>query len=191
MQFEPLPIPGAFTIRLSPFQDERGVFSRLFCADELSGIDHTKEIVQVNHSVTKEAGSIRGMHFQHPPYAEIKIIRCLRGKAYDVMVDLRAGSPTFLKWHAVELSFDAFNMVYIPEGCAHGFQVLEENCELLYFHTSFYNKATEGGVRYNDDRIGIEWPLPPKNLSQKDLNYPLLDDSFRGIQITTTNPTTI
>jgi dTDP-4-dehydrorhamnose 3,5-epimerase len=183
MQVEPLSIHGAYLIRLSPFKDDRGFFSRLFCARELEQALNAKQIVQINHSINIEKGTIRGMHFQYPPHAEIKIIRCLRGKVFDVMVDLRAGSPTFLKYEAVALSFDDYNMVFIPEGCAHGFQTLEENSELLYFHTAFYNKEAEGGLKYNDPAIGIEWPLPGKNISAKDGNYPLLDSSFSGIQV--------
>src|SRR4030095_8585010 len=99
-------------------------------------------------------GTVRGLHFQHQPDAEIKIIRCIRGKVFDVLVDLRKHSPTLLKWHAVELSPEACNMIYIPEGCAHGFQTLEDNTELLYFHTAAYNKNNEGGLRYNDPKLG-------------------------------------
>jgi dTDP-4-dehydrorhamnose 3,5-epimerase len=180
MHFEPTPIPGAFTIGLSPFIDDRGAFSRLYCENELGMIGLTRPVVQVNHSVTKEKGTVRGIHFQYPPNAEIKIIRCLRGKVFDILVDLRTGSPTFLKWHAVELSPGAYNMIYIPEGCAHGFQTLETDSELLYFHSAFYTKDGEGGIRYDDPRISIDWPLSAKNVSPKDMSYPLLDDSFTG-----------
>jgi dTDP-4-dehydrorhamnose 3,5-epimerase len=181
MQFEPTPIPGAFTIILSPFIDDRGAFSRLYCENEFGISGHSRPIVQVNHSLTREKGTVRGIHFQYPPDAEIKIIRCLRGKVFDVFVDLRTDSPTFLKWHAVELSPGGYNMIYIPEGCAHGFQTLEEDSELLYLHTAFYTKGTEGGIRYDDPRISIDWPLSAMNVSEKDKSYPLLDDSFKGV----------
>jgi dTDP-4-dehydrorhamnose 3,5-epimerase len=182
MVFEPTPIPGSFEIRLSPFADERGVFSRLYGEDEFkaAGIAHSP-IVQINHSLNKEKGTVRGMHFQYPPYAEVKIIRCLRGRVYDVVVDLRENSPAFLKWHPVELSPERYNIIYIPEGCAHGFQTLEENSELIYFHTAFYNKEKEGGVCYNDPHLAIQWPLPPINVFGKDKSYPLLDDTFGGV----------
>jgi dTDP-4-dehydrorhamnose 3,5-epimerase len=181
MDIELLPIPGALEIKLSPFIDERGAFSRLFCSNEFKQFGHSKSIVQVNHSLNKEKGTIRGMHFQRPPHAEIKIIRCLRGRVFDVVVDLRSQSPTFLKWHAVELSPEAYNLIYIPEGCAHGFQTLQENSELLYFHTAFYNKESEGGVRYDDQLLSIQWPLPAMNVSVKDKSYSLLDNTFNGI----------
>jgi dTDP-4-dehydrorhamnose 3,5-epimerase len=126
LNFEPTPIAGAYLIRLSPFVDDRGAFTRLFCAGEIAAIGHIAPVVQVNHSHNKQPGTIRGMHFQYPPHAEVKMIRCLRGRVFDVMVDLRRGSPSFLKWHSVELSPAAFNMIYIPQGCAHGFQTLEE-----------------------------------------------------------------
>ncbi|HMH23176.1 MAG TPA: dTDP-4-dehydrorhamnose 3,5-epimerase [Puia sp.] len=181
MQFEPTPIPGAFVIRLSPFIDERGAFSRLFCENELAEIGYKQRIVQINHSINKEKGTLRGLHFQRPPHAEIKIIRCLHGRVFDVMVDLRKGSPTFSQWYGVELSPEAYNMICIPMGCAHGFQTLEENSELLYFHTAFYNKEYDGGVRFDDPQFSIHWPLPPVNVSEKDKSYALLDDAFGGI----------
>jgi dTDP-4-dehydrorhamnose 3,5-epimerase len=178
MRFEATHIRGAFVIHLSPFVDERGMFSRLFCSTELEAIHHYKEIVQVNHSLNREKGTLRGLHFQYPPDAEIKMIRCIRGKVFDVLVDLRKTSPTFLKWYSLELSPDANNMIYIPEGCAHGFQTLEDNSELLYFHTAHYNRESEGGIRFDDPRLSIKWPLPPKNVSEKDLNYLLLEESL-------------
>lgn len=181
MQFEPTPIAGAYLIRLSPYVDDRGAFTRLFCAGEIAAIGHTAPVVQVNHSLNKETGTIRGMHFQYPPHAEVKMIRCLRGMVFDVMVDLRRGSPSFLKWYSVELSPAAYNMIYIPKGCAHGFQTLEENSELLYFHTTAYNKRSEGGVLHDDPTIGIEWPLPATNISEKDRHYPALNKDFTGI----------
>ena len=181
MQFEPTPIAGAWLIRLSPFVDDRGAFTRLFCAGEIAAIGHTAPVVQINHSLNKERGTIRGMHFQYPPHAEVKMIRCLRGRVFDVMVDLRSGSPSFLEWYSVELSPAAFNMIYIPQGCAHGFQTLEDDSELLYFHTAAYNKQAEGGVLHNDPTIGIDWPLPAENVSEKDKRYPLLDKNFSGV----------
>ena len=181
MDFIALNILGAYLIKLTPFTDERGAYTRLFCQDEFKQIGFDKSIVQVNHSHNIQKGTLRGMHFQHSPHAEVKIIRCLQGKVYDVMVDLRENSPTFLKYFTVELSVAAYNAVYIPEGCAHGFQTLENDCQLLYFHTRFYNKASEGGIRYDDPMINIEWPLPPQNITDKDMAYPFLNHSFKGI----------
>ena len=181
MDFTAINIPGAYLIKLSPFTDERGAFTRLFCQDELKQIGFDKTIVQINHSHNIQKGTLRGMHFQYAPFTEVKIIRCLQGKVYDVMVDLRENSPAFLKYFAVELSAKSYNALYIPEGCAHGFQTLEDDCQLLYFHTQFYNKASEGGIRYDDPMINIQWPLPPQNITAKDMGYPLLNNSFKGI----------
>ena len=178
MRFEATPIEGAFIIHLSPFTDERGMFSRLYCSSELEAIHHEKPIVQINHSLNKEKGTVRGLHFQYAPDAEIKMIRCVRGKVFDVFVDLRSDSPSFLQWHSVELSPEANNMVYIPEGCAHGFQTLEDDSELIYFHTAYYNRKSEGGILFNDPKLSIKWPLPVKNVSEKDKSYPLLDKAF-------------
>lgn len=186
MEFCQTFITGVYTIQLRPFIDERGSFSRIFCKDDLQNIGHSEDIVQVNHSINKEKGTIRGMHFQYPPDAEIKIIRCIRGKVFDVVIDLRENSPTFLKWFGAELACEEFNMMYIPKGCAHGFQTLEENCELLYFHTSFYKPASEGAIRFDDPLVSIQWPLQAVNMSQKDKSYPLLNSAFAGIQLSQT-----
>jgi dTDP-4-dehydrorhamnose 3,5-epimerase len=183
MQFVATPIGGAFEIKMTPRMDERGEFTRIFCQEELQQIGHRKNIVQMNYSVNWDKGTIRGMHFQYPPFAETKIIRCLKGKVYDVLVDLRKDSASFMQWHAVVLSPGNFNMIYIPEGCAHGFQTQEEDSELLYLHTAFYHPEAEGAFRFDDPLLAIYWPLPPANVSEKDRNYPLLDKSFKGIKI--------
>src|SRR4051812_22242680 len=153
-------IAGIWIAESSVHQDDRGAFSRLFCANEEAAVVGNRKIVQINHSQTRAVGAVRGMHYQKPPHAEMKIVRCLRGRVLDVAVDLRKGSPTFLKWAAVELTPASRLAFIIPEGCAHGFQVLEENSELLYLHTAFYTPAVEGAVRYDDPAIGIDWPLP-------------------------------
>ena len=142
-----------------------------------------RRIVQINHSMTRSVGAVRGMHFQHPPHAEMKMVRCLKGRVWDVAVDLRHGSPTFLQWHAVELSPENALMMLIPEGCAHGFQVLEGDAELLYLHTSFYTPESEGGVRYDDPVIGIQWPLAVCDLSLRDQQHPLVNNEFQGLKI--------
>lgn len=188
MTFTETHIAGAFVIHLSPYIDERGAFSRLFCEEELRQAGFNKKIVQINHSYNKEKGTLRGMHFQYPPFAETKIIRCVRGKVFDVLIDIRKKSPTFLQHFTIELSANVYNAICIPEGCAHGFQTLESDCELLYLHTNFYNKPSEGGIRFDDTAINIQWPLDPKNITLKDSNYPLLDFSFTGIDLNfTTN----
>jgi dTDP-4-dehydrorhamnose 3,5-epimerase len=126
---------------------------------------------------------VRGLHYQRPPQAEAKWVRCLKGRVFDVAVDLRRGSPTFLKWHAVELDGVSMNALLIPEGCAHGFQVLEPESELLYLHTATYTPGLEGAARYDDPRLAIRWPLPVTDLSERDRTHPLLDDSFEGISV--------
>ena len=128
-------------------------------------------------------GAIRGLHYQSPPYVEMKFVRCLQGKVWDVVIDLRADSPTFLRWHAEELAPSSNCTLVIPEGCAHGFQVLQSGSELLYMHTEFYSPEHEGGVRYDDPRLQISWPLLPVDLSERDLNHPLMNSDFEGIKL--------
>jgi dTDP-4-dehydrorhamnose 3,5-epimerase len=170
-----------------PVSDHRGAFARWFCQAELAEVIGSRSIVQINHSRTIKVGAVRGLHFQYPPHAEMKLIRCLRGRVFDVAVDLRQNSPTFLQWHAEELSNENQRMIVIPEGFAHGFQVLEANAELLYLHTAMYQKDSEGAVRYDDPVIGIDWPLPVTDVSERDRNYPLLSPSFFGVPLTTAN----
>ncbi|MBP6993173.1 MAG: dTDP-4-dehydrorhamnose 3,5-epimerase [Spirochaetes bacterium] len=183
MNFVPQYIHGLYVVETAPIADSRGFFERLFCVREFNAVGHGKEIVQINHTLTKGRGAIRGMHFQRPPRAEIKIIRCIKGSVFDVAVDIRKNSPTFLKWHAEILSAGNWKMMYIPEGFAHGFQTLEEDCELLYFHSEFYDKNHEGALRYDDPSINITWPLPVGELSERDRAHPLLDNTFAGITL--------
>jgi len=176
-------IHGLVILETEAYSDHRGVFARLFCQDELKECLASRKIVQINHSRTLAIGDVRGLHYQNPPHAEMKFVRCLKGKVWDVAVDLRAGSPTFLKWHAEELSEKNMHMMVIPEGLAHGFQVLEENSDLLYLHTAMYTPAAEGGVLPNDKMLAIDWPLPVHDLSERDQNHPLLSSDFTGIII--------
>lgn len=183
MKTTALPLNDAWIIETNLFQDERGRFARFFCQDALTSIQPDISIKQINHSVTVQQGAIRGMHFQHPPMVEDKLIRCLQGSIFDVMVDLRKDSETFLQWHGEILSSENLKMLYIPKGFAHGFQTLESNCELLYLHTEFYSPANEGGLRYDDPRIGIQWPMPANELSNRDQKHPLINDDFKGITL--------
>ena len=183
MKIKQTPLQDAFVIEPEPFKDDRGLFARVFCRQELRDILHDKNIVQINHSLTRQKGVLRGMHFQYPPKAEIKMVKCLRGSVFDVMIDMRRSSSTLLKWHGEMLSAENMKMVYIPEGFAHGFQTLEENCELLYLHTEFYSPEHEGGVRYNDPKIGISWPLEVTDVSERDKKHALLKNEFQGIKI--------
>ena len=183
MKIKQTPLQDAFVIEPEPFTDDRGLFARVFCKQELQSILHGKNIVQVNHSMTRQKGAIRGMHFQRHPMAEIKMVKCLCGSVFDVMIDLRRGSSTFLKWHGEVLAAENMKMMYIPEGFAHGFQTLQPNCELLYLHAEFYSPEHEGGVRYNDPMINILWPLEVTEISDKDERYSLLPQDFGGIQL--------
>jgi dTDP-4-dehydrorhamnose 3,5-epimerase len=181
MIFHPTPLKGSYVIDLTPFQDDRGWFARWYCKEEFAQIGHIREWVQMNHSCTRQKGALRGMHYQVPPYREIKLVRCIAGRVFDVIIDIRKGSPSFLKYATVELSADNRRMLYIPEGFAHGFQALEENSELIYLHTETYRQGAEGGLRYDDTALGIPWPLPVSILSDRDAGHPLISDNFKGI----------
>ncbi|MEJ7745209.1 MAG: dTDP-4-dehydrorhamnose 3,5-epimerase, partial [Luteimonas sp.] len=161
--------------------DTRGAFARMFCEHELAQVLGGRRVVQINHSRTHAVGAVRGLHYQRAPHAEMKLVRCLKGRVWDVAIDLRAGSPTFLQWHGEELTTDNARMLVIAEGCAHGFQVLEPDSELLYLHTATYAPDAEGGVRWDDPRLGIPWPLPVSELSERDRLVPSLTAEFSGI----------
>lgn len=181
MIFKATKLTGSYEVKLTPHMDSRGWFARFFCKNEFKQIGHTREWVQMNHSFTIQKGAIRGMHFQYPPEGEIKLVRCISGAVYDVIIDLRKASPTFLQWYGIELTADTKNMLYIPEGFAHGFQTLTENCELIYLHTGFYTPTGEGGVRYDDPAVKIQWPLPVSELSERDKKHSFIDQYFEGI----------
>ena len=181
MKFITTPLLGVYVIKFEPFLDERGSFTRTFCQKEFTQIGFHKQIVQINHSINRQKGTIRGMHYQQPPACETKIIRCVLGKVFDVMVDLRAGSPTFKKWYGVELSKENMHMVLIPEGFAHGFQTLTDNAELIYLSSEFYNPKYERGLRFDDPTVAISWPLHVDVISPKDQNWSFMDNNFKGI----------
>ncbi|RYG53268.1 MAG: dTDP-4-dehydrorhamnose 3,5-epimerase [Chitinophagaceae bacterium] len=181
MIFTPTQLEGVFVIDLQPIGDSRGWFSRTYCKNEFASIGHDKEWVQLNHSFSSKKGTIRGMHYQQTPFSEIKMVRCIAGAVMDMVIDLRKNSSTFLQWISVELSAANKKMIYIPEGFAHGFQCLEDNCELLYHHSAFYTPGAEGGIRYNDPLVGIKWPLNPTDISERDQAHPFLDKNFKGI----------
>lgn len=183
MKIEPTAISGVSLVQAAPRNDDRGQFYRAFCIHELSSMIGDRRIEQINISRTSSVGAIRGMHFQRPPHAEMKLLRCIKGKVWDVAVDLRRNSNTFLKWHAVELSAENCTMIVIPEGCAHGFQVLESQSELLYLHTASYSSESESGVGFDDPSLSICWPLPISDISNRDKSHPLLKSSFSGIII--------
>ncbi len=182
MTFTETALKGSYIISLQPFLDERGWFARTFCKKEFAAIGYDKEWVQLNHSFTAKKGTVRGMHFQHPPFSEIKMVRCIAGAVLDVIVDIRKGSPSFLQHIKVELSAANKQMLYIPQGFAHGFQTLNNDTELIYHHSEFYQPGVEGGLRYNDPALNIQWPLPVVNVSERDNNHLLItNENFKGI----------
>jgi dTDP-4-dehydrorhamnose 3,5-epimerase len=181
MTFQPTFINGLYVIELDLFRDERGWFARTFCKEEFKKAGFDNEWVQMNHSFTIQKGTLRGMHFQFPPYSEIKMVRCIAGSVFDVAIDLRKNSATFLQWFGIEISAENKKMILIPDGFAHGFQTLQNNCELIYHHTNFYTPDAEAGIKYNDPGIGIKWPLPVNEISKKDDNYAYLNENFKGI----------
>lgn len=183
MEIKTLDLEGAAVIETEPFVDHRGIFARFFCEDELSGIIGNRHFVNVNFSRTLKKGAIRGLHFQYPPKAEMKLIRCIRGAVFDVIVDIRKDSPTFLKWHGEVLSAENMKMLCVPEGFAHGFQVLEESSEMLYLHSEFYSKEHEGALHYADPTLAIDWPIEPEDISERDMGHKMIDDNFRGIEV--------
>jgi dTDP-4-dehydrorhamnose 3,5-epimerase len=174
-------LSGVRVLERKARSDERGWLERMYDAEELGGILGVDTIVQVNRTLTRERASVRGMHYQVAPSAETKIVSCLRGAIFDVAVDLRRGSPTFLRWHAETLDAEGRRSLVIPEGCAHGYQALADDCELLYLHTAAYDPAAEGGVHPLDPRLAIAWPLPVGHLSARDASFAPLDAAFEGV----------
>lgn len=175
-------IEGVHTVDRRPMEDSRGSFSRLFCPRELSAAGWTKPVAQANQSVTASAGTLRGLHFQHPPGSEMKLVTCLAGRVFDVAVDLRRGSRTFLQHRHAILSAENGRALLIPEGCAHGFQALTDDVVLLYLHTAFYRPETEGGVSPFDRRLAIRWPVEVTAISERDRDQPELSLDFTGIE---------
>lgn len=174
MIFEPLPIDGAFVVRLEPHTDERGFFARAFCEFAAKDQNLNPHVSQANLSHTKRKGTIRGLHYQLAPHEEAKLIRCIRGGIFDVVADRRPGSKTYGKWAGVELTAENHDAVYVPEGCAHGFQTLTDDVEVFYLVSHRYVKESDTGIRYSDPTFAIQWPLPVSDLSEKDAALPFL-----------------
>jgi dTDP-4-dehydrorhamnose 3,5-epimerase len=183
MELLETPISSVMVAETNRIGDHRGAFARFFCEGELASVLGEQHIVQINHSRTSKAGAVRGMHYQLTPHAEMKMVRCIKGRVWDVAIDLRRHSSTFLQWHAVELSAENDLMMVIPEGCAHGFQVLEAESELLYLHTACYAPTCESGVRHDDPLINIPWPLMVTDISDRDRLHPLLDEHYSGVEL--------
>jgi len=178
-----LPLAGLKLVERQKVGDGRGFLSRLFCAEDLAAAGWQKPIAQINQTYTAKRGTVRGMHFQFPPHAEMKLVSCLRGKVWDVAVDLRRGSDTVLHWHAEELSADNQKALLIPEGFAHGFQALTDDVELLYCHSAFFHDEAQGGLDPRDQKLAIEWPLEITELSDRDIQHPRIDETFAGVVI--------
>lgn len=172
MIFTPTPIPGAFLIVPQPVEDQRGFFARTWCHQEFAARGLHPHLSQCSISFNTRKGTLRGMHFQDHPYPETKLVRCTKGALYDVVLDLRPQSPRFRQWHAVELTEQNHRMLYIPEGCAHGFQTLHDNTEVSYQISECYHPELSRGVRWNDRAFQIDWPLPEPIMSSKDRCYP-------------------
>lgn len=174
-------LDGLVVVERRQLADHRGWFSRFFCAEEFAELGWVLPIAQMNHTCTRQRGAVRGLHFQRPPHAEDKFVSCLKGEVWDVAVDLRRHSRTYLRWHAERLSAQNRRSLLIPQGFAHGFQALSDDCELLYLHTRAYAPQAEGGLRPTDPALGIEWPLPIGEMSERDSSHPLLDAEFVGL----------
>ncbi len=171
MIFTQTKLPGAFLIEAVPVEDERGFFARTWCQQEFQAHGINPRLVQCNISYNTKQGTLRGMHYQVPPFAEAKLVRCTKGSVYDVIVDLRPTSPSFKQWLAVELSADNHRAMYVPEGCAHGFQTLEDDTEVFYQMSEFYAADCGRGVRWNDPAFAIRWPMVVAAISLKDMQY--------------------
>lgn len=172
MKFTETPLPGAFVIDIEPIEDERGYFARTYCREEFARHGLNPQLAQCNVSYNRRRGTLRGMHFQAKPREEAKVVWCASGSVYDVIVDLRPGSPSFRRWHAVELRAGTYRMLYVPEGLAHGFQTLADDSAVFYQMSEFHDPACARGVRWDDPAFAIAWPLPPGVMSARDRGYP-------------------
>lgn len=175
MRFTKTKLPGVVLIDLKTIEDERGFFARYFCKREYAEQGLDNEIVQINNSFNLKRGTLRGMHYQSAPCGEVKVVRCIAGALYDVVIDLRRGSPTYLQWLGVELTAKNRTMLYVPKGFGHGFMTTADNTEALYLVTEYYTPGHEGGIRWDDPRFAIRWPFPPQVVSEKDGSWPDFD----------------
>jgi dTDP-4-dehydrorhamnose 3,5-epimerase len=174
MRFTPIALTGGYLIHLEPRVDQRGTFARAFCAREFAAKGLETSFVQTSISSNNRSGTVRGMHFQREPHAEAKLVRCIRGAFYDVIVDLREESPTYLRWFGIELSEDNGMMMYIPKGFAHGFQTLTDGATVFYMVSAYYAPEAEVGLRFDDPKLAIRWPRAVSDISEKDTRWPLL-----------------
>lgn len=177
------PLPDLRLVERQRRGDSRGYLERLFCADELADAGWRKPIMQINHTYTFQKGAVRGMHFQFPPFAEMKLVMCVKGKVFDVAVDLRNQSPTFLQWHGVYLSYSNGKAMLIPKGFAHGFQTLTPDVEMIYFHSAPYSPEAEGGLHPQDPQLNITWPMEIADLSPRDAAHQIITANYEGIRL--------
>ena len=182
MRIEPAPLDGAATIELDLRGDERGFFARMFCEKEFAAAGLETRFVQANNSSNAQRGTLRGLHYQLPPDTEVKLVRCIRGALWDVIVDVRPGSPSFGRWFGAELTAQNRRMMYVPRGFAHGFITLTDDSELIYFVSDFYEPKQERGLRWNDPKIAIDWPIAPSVISEKDANWPDFESDWHGVE---------
>ena len=178
MKFNKTKLDGSFVIDLDKREDERGFFARLFCINEFDQNQADRNIVQINNSLSRDKGTLRGIHYQLSPKSETKIVRCIKGSLWDVIVDLRPDSPTFLQWFGETLSAENRRMMFVPKGFGHGFITLEPDTEAIYFVTEFYSPEHERGLRWDDPKIGIEWPIEPVIISEKDSQHKDFDINY-------------
>jgi dTDP-4-dehydrorhamnose 3,5-epimerase len=184
-EFHTTTLEGVWRVSRKPIGDNRGFFSRLYCAEEFAVIGLAKPLAQINHSLSRQCGTIRGLHFQHPPHGETKVVTCLAGRIFDVAVDLRRGSPSFLHWFGAELSADNQESLVIPPGFAHGFQTLSDNAEIIYLVTAAYSAQAEDGINPFDPAVGIRWPKAVSEISARDAQRDMLDPArFAGVSLT-------
>jgi dTDP-4-dehydrorhamnose 3,5-epimerase len=183
MKFYPTPLEGAFLIELEKRGDDRGFFARFFCEKEFDDHGLQTRFLQVNNSLSAKRGTLRGLHYQLPPAGEVKLVRAIKGRLWDVIVDLRAGSPSFGKWFGAELNDENRLMMYVPRGFAHAFITLTDNVEALYMVSEFYAPDRERGVRWNDPAVGVEWPIQPTEISDKDKSWPDINAEFHGTEL--------
>lgn len=172
MIFKELQLDGVYTVDLEPKEDSRGFYARAWCRDEFGSKGLATDFAQINISYTHKKGTVRGLHYQLPPYGEVKLVRCVRGTIFDVVIDMRPESPTYRQWLGIELSAENRRALYVPENFAHGFVSLTDDCELIYSISSEYHPESERGIRYNDPSIGIQWPIDIDIVSEKDRNLP-------------------
>jgi dTDP-4-dehydrorhamnose 3,5-epimerase len=183
MKFNEVSVNDAYLIELDLIGDDRGFFARVLCKNEFDKLGLSSQFVQVNSSLSALKGTLRGMHYQLTPSSEVKIVRCIKGSLYDVILDLRPNSNTFGKWFGAELSDKNRKMMYVPEGFAHGFITLEDNTEAFYFVSEFYNPDLERGIRHDDPTFGIEWPIDPIEISEKDRSWPNFNREWHSIDL--------